>query len=42
MESAKAVPPEEPSKEKDPIEKFDSDGKSVKSGQREQIGFQTL
>ena len=37
MESAETVRPEEPSKEKDPIETFDSDGKS---GQREQIGFQ--
>ena len=40
MESAETVPPEETSKEKDSIKKFDVDGKSSKSGQREQIGFQ--
>ena len=40
MESAGTVRPEEPSKEKDPIETFESDGKSSKSGQREKIGFQ--
>ena len=40
MESSEAVLPEEPSKEKDPIKKYGSDGKSSKSGQREQISFQ--
>mgnify|MGYP001169796583 CR=1 FL=1 len=40
MESAETVPPEEPSKEEDPIENFYSDGKSAKSGQREMVGFQ--